>query len=159
MASPKRLITIAIPAFNEEERLVPAVETVARCAAEAPEQPLGALIVDDGSSDRTWEIARSLEGRFPFVRAIRNETNRGVGATLLRAAAEARGEKILLFPADNCVSAGTLRDLVMNAWKADFVGSSVENFGERRALRRALSRIYSWLYRAAFGLPMSHVHA
>jgi dolichol-phosphate mannosyltransferase len=69
-----RLLT-AIPVFNEEAYLLPVLTEIRRHA------PGDVLVVDDGSSDRTPEILRTIEG----VRAIRHDANRGYGAALATA--------------------------------------------------------------------------
>lgn len=72
-----RLLT-AIPVYNEEENLEPVLAEILRHA------PGDVLVVDDGSTDRTPELL----SRFPTVRVIRHERNRGYGAGL-RSAFEA----------------------------------------------------------------------
>ena len=65
-----RILT-AIPVYNEEAHLEPVLAEVLRFAADV-------LVVDDGSTDRTPELLR----KFPTVRVIRHERNRGYGAGL-----------------------------------------------------------------------------
>jgi dolichol-phosphate mannosyltransferase len=66
-----RLLT-AIPVYNEEANLEPVLAEILRHA------PGDVLVVDDGSTDRTPELL----ARFPDVRVIRHERNRGYGAGL-----------------------------------------------------------------------------
>jgi glycosyltransferase involved in cell wall biosynthesis len=72
-----RLLT-AIPVYNEEAHLEPVLAEVLRHA------PGEVLVVDDGSTDGTPERL----ARFPEVKVIRHERNRGYGAGL-RSAFEA----------------------------------------------------------------------
>ena len=65
-----RILT-AIPVYNEEAHLEPVLTEVLRHAEHV-------LVVDDGSTDRTPEL---LE-RFPTIRVLRHEVNRGYGAGL-----------------------------------------------------------------------------
>src|ERR1700694_2955375 len=74
-----------IPAFNEERTL----EIVLGHVLERPE--VGEVIaVDDGSTDRTWEILSRVAARDPRVRPIRHETNLGKGVALRKAIADLR---------------------------------------------------------------------
>ena len=77
----KYSITIFFPCYNEEQN----VERVAREAlavASGISDDYEIIIVDDGSKDRTAEIADRLAGENPAVRVIRHEVNKGYGAAL-----------------------------------------------------------------------------
>lgn len=58
------------------------------------------IVVDDGSSDRTSSLARSILADWPLSRVISFEKNRGKGAAVKAGVLEARGELILLTDAD-----------------------------------------------------------
>lgn len=91
--------SVVIPAFNEERAIRPVLERVlslrARLAADGIEGP-EVIVVDDGSSDRTAEIA----GTMPDVQLIRHRTNRGYGAALKSGMVAARGTLIAFLDAD-----------------------------------------------------------
>lgn len=81
-------LTIFFPCYNEEAN----VERVTRAALEvgrALTSDLEVLIVDDGSRDRTGEIADRLAAEIPEVRAVHNRPNRGYGGALQRGFREA----------------------------------------------------------------------
>lgn len=86
-------VSVVIPAYNAEPFLA---ETL-RSVLEQTLAPLEVLVVDDGSTDRTGEIAR-LFG--PPVRCIRQE-NRGLSGARNTGIREARGELIALLDADD----------------------------------------------------------
>jgi glycosyltransferase involved in cell wall biosynthesis len=94
------MVSILIPAYNEEEFLPVVVERA--LAAPLPgglEREL--VIVDDGSSDATGEIALAAMQRHPgLVRALRHERNRGKGAAIRTALEAARGEFAIIQDAD-----------------------------------------------------------
>ena len=94
------LLSILIPAYNEEECLRVVVERA--LAAPLPgglEREI--VVVDDGSTDGTGEAARQLEREHPGrVRALRHERNRGKGAAVLTALVAARGELSIIQDAD-----------------------------------------------------------
>src|SRR5438067_719501 len=80
-----RLLSVMIPAFNEERTL----DVILKHVLERPE--VGEVIaVDDGSTDRTWEILQRWAAQDHRVRAFRQEANQGKGAALRRAIAEVR---------------------------------------------------------------------
>jgi len=71
-------LSLVIPAYNEEERIRACLEQVGRYLGS-----LGVtheiILVDDGSYDRTVEIAREFEAQLPTLRVISYETNAGKG--------------------------------------------------------------------------------
>jgi glycosyltransferase involved in cell wall biosynthesis len=89
-------VTIVMPVFNERVRLERAV--AALLAANVSDD-LELLIVDDGSTDGTREILRDND--WPAeVRVIYHDKNRGKGAAIRTALAEARGTYTTIMDAD-----------------------------------------------------------
>jgi glycosyltransferase involved in cell wall biosynthesis len=90
------MLSILMPVYNERER-------VERAIAEVLETELPAefelVVVDDGSTDGTREILR--EGKWDSrVRLLEHPQNRGKGAAIQTALADARGEYAAIFDAD-----------------------------------------------------------
>ncbi len=80
-----RVLSVMIPAFNEERTL----DVILKHVLERPE--VGEVVaVDDGSTDGTWAIMSGVAARDPRVRPFRLERNQGKGAALRRAIAEVR---------------------------------------------------------------------
>ncbi len=69
-------ISILIPAYNEQEGIAYTLEKLSTCAALDSAE---IIVVDDGSTDNTAEIARS----FPRVRLVQHSVNRGYGAAIV----------------------------------------------------------------------------
>ena len=92
-------LTIVIPCYNEELRL-PA--TLERIAAYLPNlgEDTEVLIIDDGSKDRTAQVAQSFGKMIPNLRVIPNGTNRGKGYSVRHGMLEARGRSVLFTDAD-----------------------------------------------------------
>ena len=99
MNSPTLDLSIVIPAYNEERRLPKTLDSI---FAYLHERPCRAevLVVDDGSSDQTREIVNSLQSRYPALRLVPNEGNRGKGFSVRHGMLEARGEVALFTDAD-----------------------------------------------------------
>src|SRR5574337_1367105 len=92
-------LSVLIPAYNEEAGLEQSVEAVLR-HLEALHVDAEILVVDDGSRDRTGQVANALADRHPQVRAFHHAVNRGIGAGFLTGIEQARGEWLILIPAD-----------------------------------------------------------
>lgn len=92
-------LSVVIPAYNEEDGIKEISERVLEVTEDLKRVGVGSLeliVVDDGSKDRTREIARSIPG----VRVISHETNQGYGAALKTGFAAAQGELIGFLDAD-----------------------------------------------------------
>ena len=88
-------LSVMMPVFNEERTL----EIILGHVLQQPE--VGEVIaVDDGSTDRTWEILSRNAKSDQRVRALRQETNQGKGAALRRAVGELRMPFALVQDAD-----------------------------------------------------------
>ena len=97
-AAPTKTVDIVIPAFNEEGNIARAIETVFERLESLPYQ-FELIVVDDGSHDRTAEIAASYVGRYP-VRVVRLTRNFGKENALLAGLDLARGAATILMDAD-----------------------------------------------------------
>jgi glycosyltransferase involved in cell wall biosynthesis len=130
-------LSIVIPAYNEAGRIEGTLEQVRSYAAAKPFR-VELMVVDDGSTDRTLEIA----AQFPEVRVVRNDRNRGKGFTVRHGVLEARGEFILFTDADLSTPIEEADKLLaaMDSERADAVVGS-------RALRRELIGIRQPFYR------------
>src|SRR5262245_43525736 len=90
ITSQEGVLSVMMPVYNEERTL----ETILRHVLSRPE--VGEVIaVDDGSTDRSWEILTAIANRDERVRPLRQERNGGKGAAL-RAAISAITEPFAL---------------------------------------------------------------
>jgi glycosyltransferase involved in cell wall biosynthesis len=93
------ILSVVIPAYNEEDGIA---EIASRVLAVAPAlmkvgvDQLELLVVDDGSRDRTVDVAQNIPG----VRLICHPKNKGYGAALKTGFSHARGELIGFLDAD-----------------------------------------------------------
>src|SRR5688572_26832137 len=90
-------VSIVVPAFNEAARMG---ETLQKIEAFLKRMPWGAevVVVDDGSHDGTGAVVTRM--KFPGLRLIRNEPNRGKGFSVKRGVLDAAGEYVLFTDAD-----------------------------------------------------------
>ncbi len=93
------VLSVVIPAYNEENGIAQIIERVLAIhpsLTDAGVDDLELIVVDDGSRDRTADIA----GRFAGVRLIRHPVNRGYGAALKTGFSQARGNLLGFLDAD-----------------------------------------------------------
>ncbi len=92
-------LSIVLPAYNEEENVEAAVEHVSEVAQQL-DRDYEIILVNDGSSDRTGEIARQLEERIPHFRLVEHYPNRGYGGALKAGFEAATKDLISFYPGD-----------------------------------------------------------
>lgn len=92
-------LSIIIPSFNEEKRLPGTLERIASYVKSSGRKT-EVIVVDDGSTDRTREVAESFRGRIENLRVVPNGANRGKGYSVRHGSLEASGEIVLFTDAD-----------------------------------------------------------
>jgi glycosyltransferase involved in cell wall biosynthesis len=130
-------LSILIPCYNEEEFVGALVERVLAAALPAA-MSREIVAVDDGSTDGSWDVLRELAQRHPsLLRVLRHERNRGKGAAIRTALAQAGGDYVLIQDADLEYDPREYPRLLapLLAGQADAVyGSRFLVAGERRVL-------------------------
>lgn len=92
-------ISVVVPLYNEAESLPELVAWIDR-VAEGHGLSYEAILVDDGSSDASWEEVEQLKTRYPALRGIRFARNYGKSAALYCGFAAAAGEVVVTMDAD-----------------------------------------------------------
>jgi dolichyl-phosphate beta-glucosyltransferase len=157
-------VVVVIPAFNEEARLG---ATLASIASQGPARGWMSAVVlaDDGSTDRTVDVARETAGDLGLDLTVLRLPHGGkasaVRSGMLHAAAATDADYLLMLDADNEISIGHLAEV---PWTADpstiYIGRRVGVVGERVGtrpppLRRLMSAGMRTLSRVLLGLTFS----
>lgn len=96
MAAP--FLSIVIPAYNEEFRLPKTLEQVLSFSEIQP-YATEVLVIENGSQDRTFEVAQAIAKRHPNMTVVQ-ESGRGKGLAVRRGMLQARGEYRFMCDAD-----------------------------------------------------------
>lgn len=145
------VLSVIIPAWNEEEGITATMERVlatrAALAAVGVED-LEVIVVDDGSSDQTAPIVEACEG----ARLVRHKDNRGYGAALKTGFSVARGDLLAFLDADGTYPPECFPDLCREALQgADLVVGSRRSGADsqmplvRRVGNLMWSNLVTWL--------------
>jgi glycosyltransferase involved in cell wall biosynthesis len=100
------VISVVIPAYNEEKTIGNIIEETIH-VMEALGMPYEIIVVDDGSTDRTREVASGYK-----VTVISNGRNHGKGYALRRGFQQAQGDIIVTIDADGAHSPKEIPDLI-----------------------------------------------
>jgi dolichol-phosphate mannosyltransferase len=94
------MISIVIPCLNESESLKELISKIRSVfEADAPDHEV--ILVDDGSTDDSWQTIQSLAKEFPeHVRGVLFRRNFGKAAALSAGIAQSKGETIVTMDAD-----------------------------------------------------------
>ncbi len=142
-------LSIVIPAYNEEARLPATLRRIAEYLR-AGGRSAEVIVVDDGSRDRTAEVARSFAAEFPSLRVLSNGGNRGKGFSVRRGALEATGGIILFTDADLSAPIEEADKLFAALDNADVAIGS-------RALDRSLIEVHETPFREFAGIIFNKI--
>lgn len=99
-ASPRKLVTISVAAFNEAQAIPALIARLEKVTADLPAYDFELLFVDDGSSDETWACLAEAARKDPRIRVIRLSRNFGFQRALLTNYLNARGDAAIQLDAD-----------------------------------------------------------
>ncbi len=135
------LLTIMLPAFNEEEAIGLVLDGILK-VMEPLDVPYELLIVDDGSTDGTHAILH----RYPQIRVVTHDHNRGNGAARTTGVKAAKGKYILMVDADGTYPADAIPQMLEEAKTADMViGARTSEKGTLKMLRSLAKNLIRWL--------------
>ena len=94
------MISIVIPAYNEERNLQALYANLREVLRAAGEDDFELVFIDDGSTDGTWETIGALSADDVRVRGVRLSRNFGHQSALMAGLAAGRGQAIVMMDAD-----------------------------------------------------------
>ncbi|MFQ5829265.1 MAG: glycosyltransferase family 2 protein [Candidatus Methylomirabilia bacterium] len=137
-------VSIVIPAFNEEASIGRDLTQVREAMAGFPDS-WELIVTDDGSTDRTGEIAREIGAT-----VLRHEENRGTGAARKTGIRHARGEIVVMTDADGTYPNDQIPQLLQRLPDYDqVIGARRVERGSFRPIRSLvkslMQRLAGWL--------------
>jgi glycosyltransferase involved in cell wall biosynthesis len=149
-------LSVVLPAFNEQESVRTAVE---RALAVLPDlaDEWEVIVVDDGSTDSTAEVLDDLLcDRYPQLRLLQHDVNRGYGAALRTGFSWANHELVFYTDADNQFDIGELAHALPMMSEYDvLVGFRVYRYDS--PIRVIVSWFYNVLVRVLFRVRVRDV--
>jgi len=147
-------ISIVVPVFNEEESLSLLFQKI-REGCEPLGRPFEIIFVDDGSSDRTFDILKEIHGRDRRVKVIRFRRNFGQTAAMAAGFAHAAGQIIFSMDGDLQNDPADIPLLLAKLEEGyDLVCGWRKDRKDKLISRRVPSVIANWLIGKITGVPI-----
>jgi dolichol-phosphate mannosyltransferase len=152
-------LSVVIPARDEEGCIASTVEHL-HLELRLQEVPHEIVVVDDGSSDRTWDILQLLETRITEMRAIQNTGANGFGRAVVQGLNGITGDAVVIMMADESDDS---RDVVRywqtlnEGWECVFGSRFLPGGGtiDYPRVKLMLNRIVNFFIRVLFRIPLN----
>ncbi len=150
-------VSVLVPAKDEAENLPLFMELAAQVFAAHPECRYEVVVVDDGSVDDSWGVLQRLQDQYPFLRAIRHRSTRGIADALRTGYLHSSGPVLVFYPADLQFKPEDIPRLVQPILedRADMV----TGFKEGKYEKAFVSGIYNGLSRLLFDVPVKDLNS
>ena len=156
---PLRLLSIVIPALNEEGCVCSTVEhlTVELRLHDVPNE---IIVVDDGSTDSTWARLQELSGRLPNVRPVHNCGSHGFGRAIAFGLQHMTGDAAVIMMADesdDCRDVVRYWELLNQGWDAVFGSRFMKGGGviDYPRFKLFINRTANFFIRLMFGTSLN----
>lgn len=147
-----RLISIVIPAYNEEKRIAPTLRELEPVLRKTPHE---IIVVADGQDDTAGAVNRT---KIRSIRILPHRDRLGKGGALNAGIHAAKGDVVVIYDADGAMPATELPEL-LNALNGHDIAIGTRYSGQSHAKLTPLRKIAAWsfnrLVRLLFGLPFS----
>ena len=147
-------ISVVVPLYNEQESLSELVEWIDRVARENT-LSYEVIMVDDGSSDDSWQVVEQLKEKYPAIKGIRFARNYGKSAALYCGFAEAEGEVVFTMDADLQDSPDEIPEMRRMILEEGY--DLVSGWKKKRydpAGKRFPSKFFNWTARVVSGIKL-----
>lgn len=157
--SPLRLLSVVIPARDEEGCIVSTVEHL-HLELRLQDVPHEIVVVDDGSSDRTWELLVKLRKHIRELSPIQNTERHGFGRAVSRGLDHMRGDAVVIMMADesdDCRDVVRYWRVLNDGWDCVFGSRFIRGGGviDDPRLKLRLNRLANLLLRVLFGIGLN----
>jgi len=147
-------LSVVVPAWNEAESLPELAEWVDRvCVVSSIDYEL--IVIDDGSSDNSWEVLKQLASRNGRIKAIRFRRNYGKAAALQTGFEASSGEVVITMDADLQDSPDEIPELVRMIREEGY--HMVSGWKKKRYdpfIKKTTSKLYNYTARKFSGIRL-----
>jgi len=150
-------VSVLVPAKDEAENLPLFMEQADATFRARPNVSFEVVVIDDGSTDSTWQVLEQLARRYPFLKLARHRSRRGIADALRTGYLHASGRVLVFYPADLQFKPEDIPRLVapILADEADMV----TGFKEGKYEKALVSGIYNRLSRLLFDVKVKDLNS
>jgi len=153
------LLSVVIPARNEEDALPATVEHL-HLELRLNQIPHEIVVVDDGSTDRTWAVLQEIQQRIPELRPVQNPGQHGFGRAIVFGLRSIKGDAVVIMMADE---SDDVRDVVRywqvlnEGWDCVFGSRFAKGGGviDYPRVKLLINRIANFFIRTIFRIPLN----
>lgn len=152
------LLTVIVPCLNEEGAVA---ETTAEILAVVPELPVQVriLLIDDGSTDGTWQVMQRLEAEHERVDIYQNPRNLGLGRTVMNAWTRLPQDSwATVLPGDGEIYFDSIHNFLEVRDRYDVILGYVQNPVQRTMDRRIASTAFLRVVSALYGFRHQYLN-
>ena len=148
-------ITVIVPLYNETESL-PELAAWIRRVMEANGWTYEILMVDDGSTDGSWDTVRALSKENPAIHGISFRRNYGKSAALYEGFAAVEGDVVITMDADLQDSPDEIPELyrMIKEDGYDVVSGWKQHRQDNKLTKNLPSKLYNWTARKVTGIKL-----
>ena len=139
--------SIVIPAFNEEACIEATID--ACFSADYPRDKIEVVVVDDGSSDATWERMLAARERYPSLLCVQFSQNRGKRAAMAEGIRRSSGEICVFIDSDSVIESDGLAH-IMADFRDPRVGASSGSADVMNKAQNRMTKMQQVRYFVAF---------
>ena len=158
---PLSLLSVVIPARNEEGSIASTVEHL-HLELKLHGVPHEIVVVDDASTDRTWDVLSSLKDHMAELVPVKNDGLHGFGRAVIRGFDHMKGDAAVIMMADE---SDDCRDVVRywtelnNGYDCVFGSRFIKGGGtiDYPRLKLILNRLFNYLLRVVFRIKLNDV--
>ena len=158
-SEPLTLLSVVIPAQNEEDCIAATVEHLhLELSLKAINHEI--IVVDDGSTDRTWDILQNLKEKTPTLKPMRNAGLHGFGRAVATGIDGVTGDAVVIMMADesdDCRDVIRYWELLNQDWDCVFGSRFLKHGGviDYPWLKLCLNRLANLFIRVLFRIPLN----
>lgn len=147
-------ISVIIPLFNEQESLEELTDWIYRVLKDH-QFSYEIIFIDDGSTDQSWSVIKSLAQKYSFVKAIRFNRNYGKSAALQVGFEKAQGDVVITMDADLQDNPEEIPELyqMIKEQKYDLVSGWKKKRYDPLS-KTIPTKFYNWTVRLLSGIPL-----
>ena len=156
MSLEKNSISFVVPCFNEENNINNTIDEICFAISESTVNEYEIIIIDDGSTDNTLQIATKSHKQNNNIKVINNLNNLGLGGAIKKGLQYAKLNKIMFVPGDNCHKRTEIKKLININNNYDLVLTYYSNIQIRSFFRTLFTKLYTPFLNLIFGLNLPY---